>query len=56
MAHAFASRFRRPLAGLLCAQLFLTACGATEPSAVAGAVRWPTPAPDSARRWRRSRR
>jgi Mg-chelatase subunit ChlD len=47
MAHAFASRFRRPLAGLLCAQLFLTACGATEPPAVAGAVRWPTPAPDS---------
>jgi len=48
MIHAFAPRFRRPLVVLLCAQLLLTACGATEPSATAdGPVRWPTPAPDS---------
>lgn len=46
MPSAFASRFRRPLAGLLCAPLMLTACGATEPLASAGAARWPTPAPD----------
>jgi Mg-chelatase subunit ChlD len=47
MTHAFAPRFRRPLVVLLCAQLLLSACGATEPPAMAGAVRWPTPAPDS---------
>ncbi|MGJ7583560.1 hypothetical protein ACSFA3_25725, partial [Variovorax sp. RHLX14] len=47
MTQAFVPRFRRPLVVLLCAQLLLTACGATEPPAVAGATRWPTPAPDS---------
>jgi len=47
MTQAFAPRFRKPLVVLLCAPLLLTACGATEPPALAGAVRWPTPAPDS---------
>lgn len=47
MTQPFVPRFRRPLAVLLCAQLLLAACGATEPPAVAGAARWPTPAPDS---------
>ncbi|MGJ7555296.1 VWA domain-containing protein [Variovorax sp. RB3P1] len=50
MTQPFAPRFRRPLVVLLCAQLLLTVCGATEPLAVSAApagVRWPTPAPDS---------
>lgn len=50
MTQPFAPRFRRPLVVLLCAQLLLTACGATEPLAVSAApsgARWPTPAPDN---------
>ncbi len=47
MTPALFPRCRRPLAVLLCAQLLLTACAATEPPAIASSVRWPTPAPDS---------
>lgn len=47
MTQPFVPRFRRPLVALLCAQLLLTACGATEIAATGSAVRWPTPAPDN---------
>lgn len=45
MTQSFTPRFRRPIVVLMCAQLLLTACAATESLAVASAARWPTPAP-----------
>ncbi|RZL86108.1 MAG: VWA domain-containing protein [Variovorax sp.] len=43
MTHRPSLLLQRPLAMLLCAQLMLSACSATE--IATGAVRWPTPAP-----------
>jgi Mg-chelatase subunit ChlD len=47
MTQVFVPRFRRPLVVLLCAQLLLAACGATESPALPSVTCWPTPAPDS---------
>jgi len=47
MTQPFAPRLRRPIIVLLCAQLLLTACGATEAPALPGVTRHPSTPPDS---------